>query len=118
MYYEQITTLEQALEFKGETLTQFNKRTKGLEVDTIGYEKLKVIVWAINGGENIKEGYWPHFYNPNRSSVEFSCNGYDYALDDVSGVGACLLFEDPDHAIYAGKTFPKEYSQFINATEE
>ncbi len=115
--FRQIDSFEKALEFKGETLEQFQERTKGMDVDTVGYEKCKAIVFALNGGKHVKEGYYPWFYNPNRSSVGFSCRGYHYAYD-YAYVGARLLLVDRPTAIYAGETFPTEYSQFINATEE
>ena len=115
--YRQIDSFEKVLQFKGETMEQFQERTKGLDVDTVGYEKVKAIVFALNGGKNVKRGYYPWFYNPNRSSVSFSYYGYCYGHDDAL-VGARLLLEDSQVAIYAGNTFPKEYSQFINATEE
>lgn len=115
--YRQIDSFEKALEFKGETLEQFQERTKGLDVDTVGYEKCKAIVFALNGGKHVKEGFYPLFHNPNRSSVSFSYLVYLYAFDYAS-VGARLLLVDRPTANYAGKTFPREYSQFINATEE
>ncbi|WP_185213785.1 hypothetical protein [Sphingobacterium mizutaii] len=115
--YRQIDSFEKALEFKGETLEQFQERTKGMDVDTVGYEKCKAIVFVLNGGKHVKEGFYPWFYNPNRSSVSFSYVVYCYVGDNAV-VGARLLLVDRPTAIYAGKTFPKEYSQFINATEE
>lgn len=115
MDYKQIDSFEKALEFKGETLEQFQERTKGMDVDTVGYEKVKAIAYALNGGKHVKEGYYPWFYNPNRSSVGFSYD--DCACDyGIARVGARHLLEDRKRAIYAGETFPKEYSQFINAT--
>ena len=39
--YRQIDSFEKVLEFKGETMEQFQERTKGMDVDTIGYEKVK-----------------------------------------------------------------------------
>ena len=70
--YRQIDSFEKVLEFKGETLEQFQERTKGMDVDTVGYEKCKAIVFALNGGKHVKQGYYPWFYNPNRSSASFS----------------------------------------------
>ncbi|WP_313261920.1 hypothetical protein [Sphingobacterium sp.] len=115
--YTQIDSFEKVLEFKGETMEQFQERTKGMDVDTIGYEKVKAIVFALNGGKNVKQGYYPWFYNPSRSSVSFSDCDCIY-VGGGANVGARLLLEERQVAIYAGKTFPKEYSQFINATEE
>lgn len=115
--YRQIDSFEKVLQFKGETLEQFQERTKGMDVDTVGYEKCKAIVFALNGGKHVKEGFYPWFYNPNRSSVSFSYLDY-FCVYGRAAVGARLLLVDRPTAIFAGKTFPKEYSQFINATEE
>ncbi|OYD44306.1 hypothetical protein CHU00_17510 [Sphingobacterium cellulitidis] len=115
--FRQIDSFEKALEFKGESLEQFQERTKGMDVDTVGYEKCKAIVFALNGGKHVKQGYYPWFYNPNRSSASFSYFVYHFGSAGAV-VGARLLLVDRPTAIYAGETFPKEYSQFINATEE
>lgn len=55
--FRQIDSFEKVLEFKGETLEQFQERTKGMDVDTVGHEKVKAIVFALNGGKHVKEGY-------------------------------------------------------------
>jgi hypothetical protein len=117
MDYKEINTFEKALEVKGETLDQFNERTKGMDIDTVGYEKVKVIVFALNGGKHVNRGYFPWFYNPTGSSSSFShcdCN----AGGDHADVGARHLLLDSERAKFAGKTFPLEYSQYINGTNE
>ena len=97
--YRQIDSFEKVLEFKGETLEQFQERTKGMDVDTVGYEKCKAIVFALNGGKHVKQGYYPWFYNPNRSSASFSY--YDYFYDcDNAVVGARRSVDTPEKAIY------------------
>ena len=113
MDYKKIDTFEKVLEFNGETLEQFNNRTIKMAPDTYGYEKVKAIVLAMNGGKNVTSGYWPYFWNPNRSAVGFSYYVYHFAYDRA-GVGARLLMIDHERAIYAGKTFTKEYSEYIN----
>ncbi|AIM38072.1 hypothetical protein KO02_16305 [Sphingobacterium sp. ML3W] len=117
MDYREINTFEKALEVKGETLDQFNERTKGMDIDTVGYEKVKVIVFALNGGKHVNLGYFPWFYNPTGSSSSFSCYGYDFG-HDCAGVGARHLLVDSERAKFAGKTFPVEYSQYINGTND
>ncbi|SMG35758.1 hypothetical protein [Sphingobacterium psychroaquaticum] len=117
MDFKQINTFEKALEFKGETLEQFNERTKGMDVDMKGLEKIHVIVFALNGGKHVKEGYYPWFYNPNRSSVSFSFNVFNYDSDHAF-VCARQLLETRELARYAGDTFPLEYSQYINNTND
>ncbi len=111
--YEQIDSFEKVLAFKGETIEQFNERTKGMEADTVGYEKVKAIAFAMNGGRHVTSGYVPWFYNPNRSVAGFSYYGFVYDRDS-SNVSARHLIEDRAAAIFAGKTFPNEYSQYIN----
>lgn len=117
MDYKEINTFEKALEIKGETLDQFNERTKGMDIDTVGYEKVKAIVFALNGGKHVNRGYFPWFYNPTGSSSSFSyCVSYfDLAYADV---GARHLLIDSARAKFAGETFPLEYSQYINGTNE
>lgn len=117
MDYKTINTFEKALEVKGETLEQFNERTKAMDVDTVGYEKVKVIAFALNGGKHVKEGYFPWFYNPNRSSVGFSYRDFNYGVG-LAFVGARHLMIDSRRARFAGETFPLEYSQYINGTVE
>lgn len=117
MDYTQINTFEKALEFKGETLEQFNDRTKGMDIDMKGLAKIHVIVFALNGGKHVKRGYYPWFYNPNRSSSSFSY--IDYYFDyDYAYVGARQLLETRELARYAGRTFLLEYSQYINNTND
>lgn len=117
MDYKQIDSFEKALEFKGETVEQFNERTKNMETDIKGLEKIHVIVFALNGGEHLKSGYYPWFYNPNRSSVGFSYRDFNYGNGNAD-VGARQLLKTSELARYAGRTFPNEYSQYINNTEE
>lgn len=113
MNYTEINTFEKVLAFKGETLQQFNERTKGMDSDTVGYEKVKAIAFAMNGGKHVTSGYTPWFCNPNRSVAGFSFLVLDYDYD-ISYVGSRLLIKDKQAAIFAGETFPIEYSQFIN----
>lgn len=113
MDYKKLTSFEDCLKIKGETLEQFQERTNGMDADTVGYEKCKAITFAINGGKHVKRGYYPYFYNPNHSVAGFSYGDYFYA-HDYSVVGARLLLETPQQAEYAGETFPNEYSEHIN----
>lgn len=117
MDYKEINTFEKALEVKGETLDQFNERTKGMDIDTVGYEKVKAIVFALNGGKHVKQGYYPWFYNPKRSSSSFSYCNFSY-VNDFAFVCARHLLVDSERAEFAGETFPLEYSQYINGTND
>lgn len=111
MNYKKLKSFEDCLSIKGETLEHFQERTKGMDADTVGYEKCKVIVFAINGGKHVKRGYYPYFYNTNRSVAGFS---YCDCGDGDSAVGARFLLETAKQAEYAGKTFTNEYSEHIN----
>jgi len=113
MNYKKIDTFEKVLEFNGETMEQFNNRTIKMAPDTFGYEKVKAIVLAMNGGKNVTSGYFPLFWNPNRSAVRFSYSDYKFVIGH-SSVSCRLLIIDAKRTIYAGETFGKEYSEYIN----
>jgi hypothetical protein len=116
MNYQEINTFEKVLAFKGETTEQFNQRTAGMEPDEVGYQKCKAIAFAMNGGKHVTKGYEIWFFNPNKSASGFS---FHVVVCDVgSAVGSRLLIENREAAKFAGKTFPKEYSLFINARED
>ncbi|WP_312139479.1 hypothetical protein [Sphingobacterium sp.] len=114
--YKEIDTFEKVLQFKGETLDQFNARIAGMDVDTVGYEKVKAIAFAMNGGKHVTEGYYPWFYNATRLFASFSfIRSYrDIGSADVS---TRHLIINGERADFAGKTFLKEYSQFINGAD-
>lgn len=100
------------LAFHNETAEQFAERTKHDTVDERGYKKCKMIVFAMNGGKHVTEGYYPWFYSAGSGS---GFSYYDFYYDSVfSFVGSRLLFEESSNAIYAGKTFLAEYSEHIN----
>lgn len=105
-------TFADILTFHGETAEQFAERTKYDTVDERGYKKCKMIVYAMNGGKHVTEGYYPWF-NSTGSGSGFSFFGCIY-VNAFSTVGSRLLFEDSSHATYAGKTFLAEYSEHIN----
>jgi hypothetical protein len=114
MDYKQIDIFEKVLEANGETLEQFNNRTQGMSIGTRGYEKVKLIAKAMNGGINVTEGYYPYFLNPNRAVTGFSYHVYFYD-DGYACVSTCILMTDSERAVYAGETFAKEYSEYINS---
>lgn len=109
-----IKTFEDALAYNGETIEQFNERTKSMSPDTVGYEKIKSIVLALNEGENVKRGYYPWFWKEEQGSgvgLSFYDGGYAY---DCASVGARLLFKTSELATYAGQQFIREYDEHIN----
>lgn len=112
MDYKEIDTFEKVLQHNGETMEQFNNRTI-VSHDTLGYEKVKSIVLAINGGVNVTEGYYPWFYNPNRSAIGFSFEDAYYG-DGHIDIITNLFMIDRERAIFAGEMFLMEYSEYIN----
>lgn len=112
-----------------ETEELFNKKwlklhkEENIELDTIYYEKLKIIVDAINSFEpfnpNIQNTneykYYPYFVVGSESeaspSVGFSVSHCCYSFS-ISRVGSRLCFPSKELAIYAGKTFTKEYYDY------
>ena|SRR5690606_20680670 len=117
MNYQEINTFEKVLAFKGETIEKFNQRTADMEPDEVGYQKCKAIAFAMNGGKHVTVGYEIWFWNPNKSASGFSF-GDVICVFGYSFVGSRLLIENREAAKFAGKTFPKEYSLFINARED
>jgi hypothetical protein len=113
MDYKEINTFEKVLAANGETLEQFNNRTIKMAPDAFGYEKVKLIVRAMNGGKNVTSGYYPCFFNPNRSSIGFSCEVSYYDGDNALVCGRLLMI-DSERSVFAGITFHKEYSEYIN----
>jgi len=113
-----IKTFQDALDFNGETLEQFQKRTEHDSPDEIGYKKCKAIVLALNEGE--AQDYsdakvWKYFpwFRSVGSGVGFSCVVFDCDLS-ASYVGARLLLKTSELATYAGKQFTQEYNEMIN----
>lgn len=113
-----IKTFQDALDYNGETLEQFNKRTEHDAPNEKAYKKLKSIVLALNEGKPMDYTdtsvwkYYPWFYSVG-SGVGFSCLSYDYDLSD-SSVGARLCLRTSKLAIYAGQQFIQEYNEYIN----
>lgn len=109
---DKIKSFEDALAANGETLEQFNERTKNDTPDEVGYKKVKAIVLALNEGETVKSGYWPWFRRLS-SGVGLSC--YVYVLDGVyANVGSRLLLKSSSLARYAGEQFAAEYKEWID----
>lgn len=94
---EKIKTFQDVLDYNGETLEQFNERTKNDSPDEVGHKKCKAIVLALNEGENVTSGYYPWF-NAARSASGFSFDVCDY---DHGGslVGSRLLLKEPRKSV-------------------
>lgn len=115
--YTDIKTLQDALDYTGESLESFNRRTKfDDDVQKAGKE-LEVIVLAIRQGNELgqKQGdrwYYPYF-NSKRSSSGFSCGGSD-CVTSYSDVGSRLCVENSEKATYLGNQFLSTYDRYIN----
>lgn len=118
MEYQEIKSLQDALDFKGETLEQFEKRTEHDEDHEKAYKELVVVAFALNGGKTMTYGdtsvrkYYPWFWAAGSGSG-FSFNDYFYDYD-ASGVGARLCVDTRDKATYMGKQFIDTYNRYIN----
>lgn len=109
---DKIKSFEDALAANGETLEQFNERTKNDTPDEVGYKKVKAIVLALNEGEIVKSGYWPWFRRVS-SGVGLSFCDYDVGCGNAA-VGSRLLLKSSSLARYAGEQFTAEYKEWID----
>jgi hypothetical protein len=98
-----------------ETLKKLN-----LQPDTIAYEKLKIIIKAINQdwipdwNNSSQYKYWPWFV----LSSGFGFSGSDCCYDGTStAVGSRLCFESREKSDYAGKQFQDIYKDFLTITK-
>ena len=113
-----IKTFADACEECGTTEEEFNELFGhiGLSDDTIAYEKMKIIVKAINQGwtpdwsNSDQYKYWPYF----NLSSGFGFSGSDYDCDGTdAGVGSRLCFETREKSNYAAQQFIDIYEQFL-----
>lgn len=113
---DRIKTFEDSLEYNGETLKQFEARTKNLDARKVVLEKLESITLALNEGKIMKyDGstnlYYP-FFEVSRSG--FSFYGYRYTYSS-SRVSSRLCFVESRLAVYAGKQFTELYEIWLNS---
>ncbi len=117
-----VKTFASACSELGKSAAKELSRIKGLSKTTAAYEKLQIIVAALNEGwkpdwDNISEyKYYPWFrVIPDASKPSgfgLSYGVYDFAYIN-SGVGVRLVFKTRALAEYAGRIFISEYSDFI-----
>jgi len=112
------TSLQEALDFNGETLEQFNHRT---QFDTDGQKagkELEVIALAINKGKVLTykdtsyRKYFPVFWSVG-SSRGFAYNSYDYNAAN-SLVGARLTVVSAEAAKFFGTQHLSIWDRYIN----
>ncbi len=88
----------------------------GLSDDTIAYEKMKIVVKAINQGwipdwnNSNQYKYWPYFKLSSGFGFSFSYYYFAYA---VTAVGSRLCFETEEKCKYAATQFIDIYEQFL-----
>lgn len=115
---ERIKTLEDALEYNGETLEQFEARTIKDSNDERAYKALKAIALALNEGTPMDYTdtdvykYYPWF-NAVGSGSGFSFRVCAYGFS-FSLVGARLCVNTREKAEYMGKQFIEIYNTYIN----
>lgn len=98
-----IDSLQAALDYKGETMEQFNWRTERDTDQQRADKEWEVICFALREGKDLEMGAkWFHPYL-RKSGSGFSY-GYYYVID-YSGVGARHSVDTAEKAIYAGKKF-------------
>ncbi len=116
-HYTDIKTLQDALNYIGESEESFNHRTQfDDDVQRAGKE-LEVIFEAIRQGNelgNNKGDYWYYpWFNAARSSSGFSFTVYR-CVYSTSGVGSRLCVENDEKAEYIGRQFIDIYNRYIN----
>jgi len=120
--FENIKTFDDACRKCGTTEEEFNEKwnSLGLPSDTLTYEKIKIVVKAINNGwtpdwDNTNQPkYYPWF---NLSSGFAFGATYYYCTDTDAGCGSRLCFESREKSDYAGQQFLELYKEFITITE-
>jgi hypothetical protein len=116
-HYTDIKTLQDALDYIGESLDDFNNRTQFDDDCQKAAKELEVIVLAIRQGNEIdhnQDGRWYYpWFNAKRSSDGFSCHGYGCG-GAYSGVGSRLCVESSEKAEYLGNQFLGTYDRYIN----
>lgn len=117
--YTDIKTLQDALDYIGESLESFNSRTQFDDDAQKAYKELEVIVLAIRQGNDLGHNkgdrwYYPWF-NSARSSAGFSYGG-SHCVVSFSYVGSRLCVESSEKAVYLGKQFLETYNRYINGS--
>lgn len=116
--WHDIKTFEDACKVIGTTEQEFNEKFKatGLGIDTIAYEKLKIIVATINRGwmpdwtNSNQCKYYPYFTLSSGSG--FSGRGCVFSYSS-SHVGSRLCFESREKCLYAANQFTDIYKDFF-----
>jgi hypothetical protein len=116
--YEDLKTFDDCCRQLGTTEANFDKRWNKLEFeeDTIAYEKLKMVIKAINPEDWIPDWddnnqKWGPYFNLS-SGFGFSVTYFSY-VHTVTTAGSRLCFSSKEMATYAGNQFVDIYKQFL-----
>jgi|SRR5665647_337756 len=117
--YESIKTFDDACRACGTSEQEFNEKFSnlGLDIDTLNYEKIKVVAKAINQGwapdwsDADQYKYYPYF-KVLSSGFGFSGSDYYCTYADAT-VGSRLCFESREKSDYAAAQFIDLYKQFL-----
>jgi len=112
--YKDIKTFQDALDFKGETLEQFNWRTERDSPGEKSGKALEVWAYAIRGGKALtKEDYW---YYPwfNRTSSPSGLAYYVFSFGGTDAdVGSRLCVCDADQTKHFAEVAIDDWSTYI-----
>ncbi|WP_286753895.1 MULTISPECIES: hypothetical protein [Sphingobacterium] len=119
-HFTNIKTLQDALDYVGETIDQFNHRTQFDDDAQKAGKELEVIVLAVRQGNILGHNqgdkwYFPLFYSK-RSASGFSFDDCGYG-HSRSCVGSRLCVESAEKAEYLGKQFADIYDRYLNAND-
>ena len=118
---DRIKTFDDVLAAKGTTMEAFKNEHGSKSTDSFAYEQVKLIVEVLNEGKAPSlakgdYGYYPYFFIDRNESYPggFRLSFNDYYFDyGYTIVGARLLYNSSDLAIYAGKQFEDIYNDFL-----
>ena len=117
-HFTDIKSFDDACRVCSTTEEEFNSYYDVLDLDpdTIAYEKLKIIIKAINNGwtpdwdNTVQPKYYAWFNLSSGSGFSGTDCGYEYTY---SSVGSRLCFESKDKCEYATKQFADIYKEFL-----
>lgn len=116
--FTSIKTFNDACIALGASEEEFNRGFEKIKLssDTINYEKLKIIVKAINQGwtpdwNDTNQAKWFPYFKVS-SGFAFSVWHYNYTTS-LTSVGSRLCFESEEKSNYAAKQFTDIYKHFL-----
>ena len=108
---DRIKTVDDALDYLGMNKPSFYLYLGGMPIDTQAYEKLKLVVKALNEGKS-DNNYSPYFNKLKKPGCGFYIS--DYSIwDSCSLVSAHLLLNTVDLAVYCGTQFEQLWYDYI-----